>query len=90
MYISIDKQPIRFQNFFDIQSRLCQGKGQKTFSHFKYLHDQHNNVSRVTSCLRATRCMGLVCNIHVTLKPRFQLIVLINGVIFLRCVHRAF
>jgi hypothetical protein len=44
MYVSVNKQPISFQNFFGVQFRLCQGKSQKKFSDYEYLHGQHNTV----------------------------------------------
>lgn len=36
-YIFINKQTISFQNCFGLLSRLCQGKGCKSFPHFKCL-----------------------------------------------------
>jgi len=37
-----NKNLMSFQNCFGVLSRLCQGKGWKSFSHFKCLREQHS------------------------------------------------
>jgi hypothetical protein len=39
-YVSTNKQRIAFPNYFGALSWLCQGKGEKVFSHFKCLRGQ--------------------------------------------------
>jgi len=60
MNVSTNKHPISCQNSLSLLSQLCQEKDQKTFPHFKSLHEQLNAVATATCCPWATGWASLV------------------------------
>ena len=50
MYVLTNKHPVSCENSLRLQSQLCQDKDQKTFSHFKSLHEKLVAVSTATCC----------------------------------------
>ena len=54
MYVSIDKQLISFGIAAVFYLLVPRERLKKAFSHFEYLHRQHNTASRTTRCPRAT------------------------------------